>query len=157
MHPAPIISVYAALLGFFFVVITLRVALTRNSRKLSLGDGGDPEFNKLIRGQANFAETTPIALILILLLELQGANSMTLHTLGIALLAGRLAHYLQLTGSVKHLMFRVGGMILTLGTIVSAATRLLGAVVSMSRKGNCYERAACPWGAMRSLKSSLKL
>ena len=28
----------------------------------------------------------------------------------------------------------------------------IGAVVSMSGKGNCYERAACPWGIMRSLK-----
>ena len=125
MHSVQVTSLYAALLGIMFVAITLRVALIRNSKMLSLGDGGDKQFNKLIRGQANFTETTPIALILILLLELQGAGSMTLHTLGIALLAGRIAHYLQLTGSIRSLLFRTSGMILTLGTIMIAASRLL--------------------------------
>ncbi len=125
MNQVPITSIYAALLGLIFVAITLRIALTRNARKLSLGDGGDREFNKLIRGQANFTESTPIALILILLLELQGTSAITLHTLGIALLAGRLSHYLQLTGSIEPLIFRSAGMILTLGTIMIAASRLL--------------------------------
>ncbi len=125
MQNVPVTSVYAALLGFIFVVITLRVAQTRNARKLSLGDGGDPEFSKLIRGHGNFTETVPIALILIMLLELQGTATITLHTLGVALLAGRISHYLQLTGSIDNLMFRVIGMILTLGTIIIASTRLL--------------------------------
>ena len=30
-----------------------------------------------------------------------------------------------------------------------------GMQTSMSRKGNCWERAACPWGAMRRWKVSL--
>jgi len=125
MHQVQVTSIYAALLGLIFVAITLRVAMTRNARKLSFGDGGDHEFKKLIRGQSNFVESTPIALILILLLELQGTATITLHTLGVALLAGRIAHYLQLTGAIENLMFRVAGMILTLGTIMIASARLL--------------------------------
>ncbi len=125
MHTVPVTSLYTAILGFMFIAITLRVALTRHATRISLGDGGNHEFNKLIRGQANFTETTPIALILLLLLELQGTSSMTLHTIGIALTAGRIAHYLQLTGTIKPLIFRVGGMILTLGAISTAAVRLL--------------------------------
>lgn len=125
LSPAPITSLYAAVLGLMFVAITLRIAVTRNSRGISLGDGGDHDFNKIIRGHGNFIETTPIALILILLLELQGAASMTLHTLGIALVAGRVSHYLQLTGVVKPLLYRVVGMVLTLSTIIISAFRLL--------------------------------
>ncbi len=125
MHTVPVTSLYAAMLGFIFVAITLRIALTRHATRISLGDGGDREFNKLIRGQANFTETTPIALILILLLELQGTSSMTLHALGVALIAGRVVHYLQLTGTIKPLIFRVAGMILTLGAISIAALHLL--------------------------------
>ena len=30
----------------------------------------------------------------------------------------------------------------------------IGAVVSMSGKGNCYERAACPWSTMGSRRAS---
>lgn len=125
MNTIQITAIYAALLGFMFVAITLRVAMIRNARQLSLGDGGDKHLAKLIRGHGNFAETTPIALILLVLLELQGTSAMTLHTLGLALLAGRVSHYLQMTGTLKPIAFRAGGMILTLGTIVAAAARLI--------------------------------
>lgn len=125
MHSVQITSTYAALLGLMFVAITLRVALFRNANRLSLGDGGDKNFAKLIRGHGNFTETVPLALILIALLELQGATPITLHTLGAALLIGRVLHYLQLTGIIKPLIFRSSGMILTLGTIASAAVRLI--------------------------------
>lgn len=125
MHAAPVTAFYAAILGLVFIAITLRIALGRYSRKLSLGDGGDKDFNKLIRGHGNFAETVPITLILLLLLELQNTSPMVLHTLAIALLAGRALHYLQLTGLLQPLLFRSIGMILTLSTILIASILLL--------------------------------
>ena len=102
-----------------------RKVLVRQSTKKWFLDGGDRQFAKLIRGHGNFAETVPIALVLIALLELQGSSNFTLHVLGTALVIGRISHYIQLTGLVKPLIFRTGGMILTLGTIVSASVRLL--------------------------------
>jgi len=125
MQLIEVTSIYAAVLGLMFVAVTLRVALLRMSKQLSAGDGGDRQFAKLIRGHGNFAETVPIALVLIALLELQGSSNFTLHVLGTALVIGRISHYIQLTGLVKPLIFRTGGMILTLGTIVSASVRLL--------------------------------
>jgi len=125
MQSIEVTSIYAAILGFMFTAITLRVALLRMSKQQSAGDGGDKQFAKLIRGHGNFAETVPIALILIVLLELQGSSNLTLHVLGIALVIGRVSHYIQLTGLVKPLIIRMVGMILTLGTIVSASVRLL--------------------------------
>ncbi len=125
MQSIEVTSIYAAVLGLMFIAITLRIALLRMSKKQSLGDGGDEQFAKLIRGHGNFAETVPIALILILLLELQGSSHIMLHALGAALVIGRISHYIQLTGLVRPLIFRTGGMILTLGTIASASLRLL--------------------------------
>jgi len=125
MQPLEVTTIYAAVLGLMLAAITLRVALLRMSKQLSAGDGGDKQFATLIRGHGNFTETVPIALILIALLELQGTSHFTLHVLGAALVIGRVVHYLQLTGVLKPLVFRIAGMILTLGTIVSASVRLL--------------------------------
>ncbi len=121
----PVTSIYAALLGFIFFAITMRVAQYRRKNRLSLGDGGDKAFATIVRGHGNFIETVPIALILILLLELQSASTIVLHLLGIALVCGRVFHYLQLTGTVKPLIFRVIGMVLTLSTVLVAALLLL--------------------------------
>jgi len=125
MNSLPITSTYAALLGFIFVVITLRIAQQRYAKRVSLGDGGDKQFSKLIRGHGNFTETVPLALILILLLELQGASATLLHVLGAALVIGRVMHYLQLTGTIKPLLFRTVGMVLTITVIIAASVRLL--------------------------------
>jgi len=125
MNSIQITSIYAALLGLIFAVITLRVAQQRYAKKQSLGDGGDKQFSKLIRGHGNFAETVPLALILLVLLELQGASAILLHILGIALVIGRVMHYLQLTGAIKPLVFRSAGMVLTLTAIIAASVRLL--------------------------------
>jgi uncharacterized membrane protein YecN with MAPEG domain len=44
------------------------------------------------RVQSNFTENVPLALILLLVLELQGAQDIVLHVLGSALLACRVLH-----------------------------------------------------------------
>ena len=125
MQAAQNTSIYAAILGLMFFAITLRVALLRMKSGQSLGAGNDQQFEKIMRGHGNFVETVPMCLILMLLLEQQGAASLTMHVLGIALLLGRLFHYLQLTEVIKPLLFRIAGMVLTLGTAMAASVRLL--------------------------------
>jgi len=125
MNTIQVTSIYAALLGLMFVAITLRIVSQRYKLKISLGEGDNKDFQKLIRGHGNFVETVPIALLLLLLLELKGASVIVLHILGIALLAGRIMHYLKITGLVKPHIFRVLGMVLTLGTIAYACVSLL--------------------------------
>jgi len=120
-----VMPLYAGLLGLLFIVFTIRVAFYRLNNKVVLGDGGDKELFKLIRGQANFTETVPIALILLLLMEACGATDVWLHSLGTAMVLGRLSHYLQLTGVVKPLLFRMGGMMATLISALVASLWLL--------------------------------
>ncbi|MFK7978117.1 MAG: MAPEG family protein [Halioglobus sp.] len=89
---------YAALLGLLFIPFTMRVGFYRLSSKIFVGDGGDDEMVRRMRSQANFIETVPLALILIVVMELMGAGSYWLHGLGALLVVARLLHYLGMSG-----------------------------------------------------------
>lgn len=119
-----ITPIYIALLGLFFVPITLRVGIYRVNNKISLGDGGDKELLKRMRAQANFIETVPLVVIMLVLMELAGAPSAWLHGVGGTLLAGRLLHYIGLTG-IGSFVCRPIGIFATLGTYLAAAGWLL--------------------------------
>ncbi|MGB5324857.1 MAG: MAPEG family protein [Pseudomonadales bacterium] len=123
--PLAISSLYLALLGLMFIPFTLRVGAYRLRNNIPLGDGGDSELLKRIRAQANFVETVPLAILLITAMELAGAGSAWLHTLGTLLVIGRLSHYLQITGVLQPLAFRSGGMFMTLATYLVAPIWLL--------------------------------
>ena len=99
---------YIAILGILFFPFTLRVGLYRVKNNISIGDGQDEELIKRNRGQGNFIETVPLAVILILLMELLGASSTWLHALGVLLVGGRLLHYLGITGLGTFLCRPIG-------------------------------------------------
>lgn len=120
-----ITAIYAAVLGLLFLPMTLRVGLYRNKSGISLGDGGDEELTKRIRAHANFTETVPIALLLIALVEMSGAGSTWIHVLGLLLVLGRISHYLQLSGLISPLIFRVLGMVATLSVYPISSIWLL--------------------------------
>lgn len=90
--------IYLAVLGLFFIPITLRIGLYRAANKIDIGDGGDTRMLRLIRSQANFCETVPLAAVLLVAMELMGAGNTWLHSLGAILVVGRFAHYLGLSG-----------------------------------------------------------
>jgi len=101
-----ITALYAGLAGLMFVALSLRVSLKRIAARQSLGDGGDTELALAIRRQGNFAEYAPITLILIGLLELQGAPGWALHASGRVLIASRLGHGLGFRSArATHLRF----------------------------------------------------
>ena len=83
---------YAALLTVWFIVLSLRVIELRGRNRVSLGDGDRPDLRRAIRGHANFAEYVPIALLLLLILELSRFSIYVLHLIGIALVVARLLH-----------------------------------------------------------------
>ncbi len=110
---------YAALAAAILIVLSLRVIGLRRSRGVAIGDGGDDGVARRIRAQGNFAEYTPLALVLILLLELGGAPAWQLHLLGVALILGRILHAWSLTAhSGKG---RFAGMTLTFFVLAAGA------------------------------------
>lgn len=119
-------SLYAALSAFLIIWLSLRVIKLRRAKKVRLGDGGEPELQAAIRAQGNATEYIPIALILLFLLEMNGAHMILLHVGGIAILTGRLVHARGLL--TDDLGYRVLGMQVTIFTLIGLALANLGYV-----------------------------
>lgn len=89
----PIVTSIHAALGVLLVLL-LGAAVVRQRRRaqVGIGDGGDAALARAIRAHANLVENLPLALILLLLLELGGLAPLWLHLLGGGFLASRLLH-----------------------------------------------------------------
>jgi uncharacterized membrane protein YecN with MAPEG domain len=119
-----IAPIYVAVLGLIFVPITMRVGFYRVSNKIDLGDGGDQTLLRIMRGQANFVETVPLVAIMLVLMELAGAPTSWLHSVGGLLVGGRVLHYLALT-EMGPFIGRPVGMFATMGSYLAASGWLL--------------------------------
>ncbi|HWA12729.1 MAG TPA: MAPEG family protein [Burkholderiales bacterium] len=101
-------ALYAGLLAVLYVVLSLRVVQYRQ-KGIPLGDGGDPGMLRVIRGHANFAEYVPLALGMMLVLELGRTSAAVLHALGVALVVSRLLHGYALSFTARFRFGRVWG------------------------------------------------
>lgn len=120
-----IIPFYASLLALLFVVLSFRVIRQRRSLRVGLGDAGDQRLLRAMRVHSNFAEYTPLALILLLALELQVFYPWALHVLGAALVIGRLLHAYGVSQTREQLQFRIAGMACTFAVLLTAAGVLI--------------------------------
>lgn len=119
-----ITPLYIALFGLLWVPLTVRAGLYRVQSKILIGDGGDPEMLRRIRGQANFIESVPLALLLLVMMEVLGASATWLHALCALLLFGRVLHYAGLT-EIGPGIGRPIGMFSTMGVYLASAGWLL--------------------------------
>ena len=104
---------YAGLLALWLLVLSIRVIRRRGSEKILIGDGGNTSMARLIRGHANFTEYVPLALLLMLMLEMSHFSIYVLHGLGIVLLIARLLHGYALSFTSQFMFGRVAGASLT--------------------------------------------
>ena len=88
MSGVPITALYAGLLGLLAVGLANQVLYVR-LRARTLPDW-KPE--TVLRVQANFVENVPLALVLLLVLELQHAAAGMIHGFGSALVVCRVLH-----------------------------------------------------------------
>ena len=88
----PVTTLYAALLGLLFVVLSDLVSRTRKRSRVVLGHGDDPMLERTMRAHGNFVEYVPFGLILLLLLEMKYPAPWSLHLFGLMLLIGRALH-----------------------------------------------------------------
>lgn len=112
--------VYASLATFLIVWLSLNVIKARHAKQISLGDGGDPDLTKAIAAQANAIEYLPMAILLLLVLEYNGAPLVLVHTLGLLLLVGRLVHANAIL--TNNLKTRVLGMQITIWILIGLAS-----------------------------------
>lgn len=136
LPPFAVTPFYAALSGLLLVVLAFAVIVQRRKNRVSLGDGGKHGVLRAMRAQANFVEYTPLALLLLFLLELSRQPLWALHLLGATLVLGRVLHAWGLLTAVENRgpnFGRMAGMILTLSMLLVAAIWLL--LVALPRLG----------------------
>ncbi|RYE01502.1 MAG: MAPEG family protein [Sphingomonadales bacterium] len=100
----------AALLNFW---LGYRVGQVRSAEKVWVGDGGNLRLIARMRAQLNFAENTPIVLILLALVELARGGNLYLWIAALIYVVGRVLHAFGMDG------FRAGRMIGTATTMLT--------------------------------------
>ena len=109
----PITALWAGLLGILSLALAMNVIRARTSEKVIFGDGGVLVMQQRIRVHGNFIEYVPLALVLLLVLELNGTSALLLNVLGGSLLLARLLHAFGLTTSTGTTPGRFVGTVLT--------------------------------------------
>ncbi|MCC7256151.1 MAG: MAPEG family protein [Dokdonella sp.] len=120
-----ITGIYVALSTILVIGLALAVSLRRRTVKVGLGSGGDSTLLQRIRAHANALENLPLALLLLLCLELGQAQPLLLHGFGSALILGRLLHASGLWHSAGISFGRFYGTLLTWGAMLGMAGLLL--------------------------------
>lgn len=122
MAALSITPLYAGVLGLILVVLSMRViVVVRAKGKISLGDGGDSGNLEVIRGQANFIEYVPMAVILLAFAETGGTAPWAIHTMGVALVLARIVHPLGLKADGGPTVFRFVGTVTTVLVLIAAS------------------------------------
>lgn len=88
-------ALYAVLGALLLLKFSFDVIRLRSQYRVSYGDGGFSELQSAIRIHGNAVEYIPVALLLLLLLfmEMDGAETWMVHICGLMLIIGRLMHY----------------------------------------------------------------
>ncbi|KPF67356.1 glutathione metabolism protein [Bosea sp. AAP35] len=120
-----VVPVYAAVLALLFVVLSLAVIKARRTGRVAIGVSEDRALERRVRVHGNFAEYTPLALLLLAMAEWRGAPPLLLHLLCLLLLLGRASHAWGVSHADEDLRFRTAGMIATFLTIIVTALTLI--------------------------------
>ncbi len=109
----PITAFYGGLLGAIYIYLSFAVIFKRREYKVGIGDGGEKHLSQAIRVHANFAEYIPFALVLMLMAEMNQANHLLMHIVGVALIIARILHAFGLNHHVGVSWQRGVGVITT--------------------------------------------
>ncbi len=89
-------ALYVVLGALFLIKFSIDIIKLRTQYQIAFGDGGFYELQTAIRVHGNAVEYIPIALLLLLVMEMNGAEVWMLHICGVMLFAGRIIHYFGL-------------------------------------------------------------
>jgi uncharacterized protein len=121
MIPVPITALYTGVLALLMLALALRIIRLRWKLRVGIGDGGDKAMSRAIRVHGNATEYVPIALLLLLVAELNHAGPTLLHVCGVVLVVARVFHAVGLGRSVGASWERMAGTVGTVGVIVTLA------------------------------------
>ena len=120
-----ILPPYVALLTLIFLFLSVRTLRLRKRLQIGIGDGGNPQLLRAMRVHSHFAEYVPLCLVLLLLVEGQGAPALLVHGLCVGLLVGRVSHAFGVSQPKEDYRFRIFGMASTFTVLVGSSAYLL--------------------------------
>lgn len=120
-----ITPIYAALLAFVFIFLSIRTIKLRKKFKIAIGHNENTELLRAIRAHANFSEYVPMTLLLIYLLEVNVSASLLIHVLCFGLLVGRVIHAYSVSQINENIQLRALGMTITFAALGIATISLL--------------------------------
>lgn len=113
-----IVPFYAGICAIIYAILTIRSIQARMRHKVSLGNGTDMAFTRVIRAHGNFFEYAPFILFLLALLELRQVSPIFLHIAGFTLVVTRIIHAIGVTRGRNEITFRTISMAPTIGLLI---------------------------------------
>ncbi len=114
----------AIVLAVLQMFLLLRAARGRGQFQTGLGDGGNEKLLQRIRAHGNLAENAPLFLILLGLAEMTGQLGAIAPIYAVIFILGRFSHALGLSISSGVTVFRLFGVLATVGTIIGLSIQL---------------------------------
>ena len=128
MTPIPVSLGAAAALALLNNWLGMRIAAFRKEFRVNVGDGGHEPLLRRMRAQANFIEHAPFVLILLLGLEISGANRIALAAIAAIFIIARILHGLGMDGGERQRLRIYGMMSSSLVTLILIVWALACAV-----------------------------
>jgi uncharacterized membrane protein YecN with MAPEG domain len=123
----PVMSAWvAAVFSLLMVLLSVQISLRRVALKTTHGDAGDATLRKRIRAHGNFIEYAPLALLVLLLVELSGAARGDTWILAVGFVVARALH-------AAGMLFTRGPALRGIAMLVQHASFIYGAVVLIRR------------------------
>ena len=129
MSPVPVTLITTAACAGLNMWLGARVGKYRGKFKVSVGDGGHEPLLRRMRAQANFIEAAPIFLLLLLGLELSGANRLALAIIAAIFVLVRIAHPIGMESADQRRWRMTGAMgtgLTTLALVIWALICVFG-------------------------------
>ncbi|KFK94404.1 MULTISPECIES: MAPEG family protein [unclassified Serratia (in: enterobacteria)] len=109
-------ALYVVLGALLLIKLSFDVVRLRMQYRVANGDGGFYELQTAIRVHGNAVEYIPIATVLLVIMEMNGAEVWMIHICGLLLMAGRLVHFYGLRN--HEVSWRRSGMAATYTSLI---------------------------------------
>lgn len=116
--------IFAAIAALVNLWLGIRCGRVRAAEKISHGDGGNPLLQRRMRAQLNFAENTPLVVILTLLLEISLGHPLWLTIVAVVYIIARILHALGMDSETGSWM-RTAGVAITMLVIIGLSIAAL--------------------------------
>jgi len=125
---------YTGLLGLLLIALSVNVVLARRRYRVRFGVGTEEGMQQAVRVHANFTEYVPLAVVLLVLCEVQAdLPAAAVHAAGIVLVTSRVLHAWGLARSPGTTFGRFYGTAGTWLVIIGLSLWLIWAATDFSR------------------------